>query len=133
MKEIYVLTGRLYASNGVFSDCGDFFEEAPLVEAFESYESAKLALDKYLEQVYNNLKDAYFLVDTDFLEELTVEEMQSNYNMDKDEYDENEIQWYSDKTFSGGYEFQMYAVNVPYGEAVPILPFLKITKVEVKG
>ena len=56
MKEIYVLTGRLYAANGVYSDCGDFFEEAPLVEAFESYESAKLALDKYLEQIYNNLK-----------------------------------------------------------------------------
>ena len=53
--------------------------------------------------------------------------------MDKDEYDENEIQWYSDKTFSGGYEFQMYAVNVPYGEAVPILPFLKISKVTIAG
>ena len=53
--------------------------------------------------------------------------------MDKDEYDENEIQWYSDKTFSGGYEFQMYAVKVPYGEAVPILPFLKISKVTIAG
>ena len=132
MKEIYVLTGRLYASNGVYDEDDNFFEEAPLVEAFESYESAKLALDKYLEQIYNNLKDVYFL-DTDFLEELTVEDMQSNYNMDKDEYDENEIQWYSDKTFSGGYEFQMYAVNVPFDEVVPILPFLKISKVTIAG
>lgn len=132
MKEVYVLTGRLYASNGVYDEGNNFFEEAPLVEAFDTYEKAKQALDNYLEQIYENLKEAYFL-DTDFLGELTVEDMKNDYNMDKEEYDENEIQWYSSETFSGGYEFQMYAVNVPYGEVVPILPFLKISKVTIAG
>ena len=132
MKEIYVLTGRTFPTVGVFDEGNNYFGESPIVEAYESYEKAKKALDEYLVEIYDNIKTSYFL-DATFLDDLTVEDMQRDYNMeDKEDWEEMEVSWSSGK-YREGFEFQMYASGIPYGDPEPILPSLKITKCIVKN
>ncbi len=132
MKQVYVLTGRTTANSGVFDGNGNYFGEAPIVEVYSNYNSAKNALDKYLEIIYKSLSCCEYFYDVSFLENMTIDDLKRDYNMDKEEYDECEIQWVSKNTASDEYYFQMYAVNVPWDEVVPIFPFLRIEKMTIK-
>ena len=47
MKEVYVLHGRMYWNEGVTDHEGNYFEESPCVEVFDSFDAAKAKLREY--------------------------------------------------------------------------------------
>lgn len=56
MKEVYVLHGRTDWNEDVFDPDGNYFEESPCVEVYDSFDEAKARLRELAIEAYNSLK-----------------------------------------------------------------------------
>ncbi len=151
MKEVYVLHGRMYWNEGVTDHEGNYFEESPCVEVFESFDAAKAKLREYAIMAYNYLKEcgAGYLVDDTFVDRTSEDDLFSDYNMwSEDDFDEEEFEelrenddksirwdeirrdlaWQYDEG-EDSVSWQMYCINLDcYDDKEPILAGFRIRK-----
>lgn len=151
MKDVFVLYGRKDFCEGVFDHDGNYFEESPVLEVFDSYRNAYNRFKQYVNEAYHNVKDIFDMrIDSDnedIIEEklfndyntyqgsfdLSLEEWFTGYNEFYENLPEAAIQWrYKEKDE----EYAMWQMNVekfPLDEQTPILPGLFIKKLKINS
>lgn len=158
--EVYVVYGRTHWCEGVYDHEGNYFRESPIIEAYQSFDTALAKMKEYVKEAYNYLKECNYIVDKGFADKTTEEDLFESYNMDDcylfdDELDEeepeeedsageeiqNDVCWYYDEGEDYS-EWQMLIKNFEpdFGlsfmfpnchETVPILAGLGVRKVEL--
>ena len=158
--EVYVVYGRTDWCEGVYDHEGNYFRESPIIEAYQSFDTALAKMKEYVKEAYNWLKESNYIVDDSFAEKTTVDDLFKCYNMDDtysfddetdddegeeedhtDEEIENDVCWYYDEGEDYA-EWQMLIKNFEpdfgltfmfpnFHETVPILAGLGVTKVEL--
>lgn len=135
MKEVFVLYGRVYCRDGVFYDCcGDccYFEESPVLEVFDNFDDAYMRFKKYVKSAYNWFKEYNpYQISEENVEKTAGAELFDDYNMYKDDYPEDDVQWTFDVHEGRDAHWQMYPVNISIIDPCTILPGLYIEKKEI--
>jgi len=156
MKEVYVLHGRTDWNEDVFDPDGNYFEESPCVEVYDSFDEAKARLRELAIEAYNSLKKngAGWIVDDNFVDQTTEEDLFSDYNINRpgwytqEELNElknkkskevmwkkvrHDLAWQYDE-WKDSIRWQMYRMNSDkIDDPDPILPGLKIIKCVVNS
>ena len=149
--EVYVVYGRTYWCEGVYDHEGNYFRESPIIEAYQSFDTALAKMKEYVKEAYNWLKECNYIVDDSFAEKTTEDDLFKCYNMDDeylfdDEIDDdegeeedsdeeeitNDVCWYYDEGEDYA-EWQMYIKNFDSFsfDDTPILAGLGVRKVEM--
>ena len=160
--EVYVVYGRTYWCEGVYDHEGNYFRESPIIEAYQSFDTALAKMKEYVKEAYNYLKKCNYIVDKSFSDKTTEDDLFKCYNMDDeylfdDEIDDDEVEeedsadeeitndvcWYYDEGEDYA-EWQMLIKNFEpdfgltfmfpnFHETVPILAGLGVRKVELNA
>ena len=148
MKDVYVLYGRIYPDEGIYDHDGNYFSESPVLEIFDTYESAYKQFEKYVIKAYNELKEIAPLLDLDyaFIEETTEADLFGYYNFYRGEkgmgleefmHERNKfidslpdmsVSWYFSKSDGEFASWQMEMAKISDDKEIPILPRLFIEK-----
>lgn len=130
MKEVFALYGRVYYANAVYDWDDNYFEECPVLEVFDCFEKAYERFEIYVKAAYKFFADYCPIgLDTDEVEKSKGADLFADYNMEKDEYPEGDVQWKFEKMPGESAAWQMYGVNLEFD--VPILAGLYIKKCSI--
>ena len=134
MEIVYVLKGRIYWSEGVFDEKGNYFIETPISSVYKNFTSALKKLKELALEAYEYLKQgAGVVVSDDFIKKTTEYDLFTNYNMeDNDNLIPLDVCWTYSEQYEDFAHWQMYVKNIPDGVNTPILAGLQICKTYIQ-
>ncbi len=135
MKEVYVVYGRKYASEAVFDWDDNYFGESTVFGVHEKHETAIAKFKELVKEAHKEFfENPLMMFYSDSFDEIAENSPFEDYNMDKDDYDEYELQWTYEEDGSSEIcaGFQMYPVRIPADERCPILPGIYVKKIQLE-